>query len=204
MNWRMGGLAGGETPRRYTSILPRGGLRCAGWLLLGLTAGSLSAQTVVPGPTRPRADSTRAGSDTTRPTPSDTTRPAAPDSAARGSSDSVRAPAPAAQSSPAAPAAAAPAPSPAPMDSVLAAACADGGGLAANLLAVLFVATAADSDRVALAKAVGGKLAGPADAVRAGAYYLQIPNADLDPTVADRVIRYPTVQEVGPVSCPSP
>ena len=30
------------------------------------------------------------------------------------------------------------------------------------------------------------------------------PNADLDPTVADRVIRYPTVQEVGPVSCPSP
>ena len=63
--------------------------------------------------------------------------------------------------------------------------------------------TAGDSDRVALAKAVGGTLAGPADAVRAGGYYLQVPNADLDPTVADRVIRYPTVQEVGPVSCPS-
>ncbi len=89
------------------------------------------------------------------------------------------------------------------MDSVLAAACAD-GGLAANLLVVLFTPTAADSDRVALAKAVGGRLAGPADAVRAGGYYLLIPNADLDPTVADRVIRYPTVQEVGPVSCPSP
>jgi hypothetical protein len=87
---------------------------------------------------------------------------------------------------------------------VLAAACADGGGLAANLLVVLFVVTAADSDRAALAKAVGGTLAGPADAVRAGAYYLRMPNADLDPTVADRVIRYPAVQEVGPVSCPSP
>ena len=95
-------------------------------------------------------------------------------------------------------------PSPAAMDSVLAAACAGGGGLAANLLVVLFTPTAADSDRVALAKAVGGKLAGPAEAVRAGGYYLLIPNADLDPTVADRVIRYPTVQEVGPVSCPSP
>ena len=86
----------------------------------------------------------------------------------------------------------------------LSAACAGGGGLAANLLVVLFTPTAADSERVALAKAVGGKLAGPAEAVRAGGYYLLIPNADLDPTVADRVIRYPTVQEVGPVSCPSP
>jgi len=93
---------------------------------------------------------------------------------------------------------------PAPTDNVLAAACADGGGLAANLLVVLFAPTAADSDRVALAKAVGGKLAGPADAIRAGGYYLQIPNADLDPTVADRVIQHATVQEVGPVSCPSP
>jgi len=91
-----------------------------------------------------------------------------------------------------------------PTDSVLAAACAQGGGLAANLLVVLFTPTASDSERVALAKAVGGTLAGPADAVRAGGYYLQIPNADLDPTVADRVIRYPVVQEVGPVSCPSP
>lgn len=90
------------------------------------------------------------------------------------------------------------------MDSVLAAACADGGGLAANLLVVLFVATASESDQLALAKAVGGKLAGPADAIRAGGYYLRVPNADLDPTVADRVIQYPTVQEVGPVSCPSP
>ena len=171
-------------------------------MLIALTAGSLSAQTVVPSPTRTRADSARAGSDTTRATPSDTTRSAGPDSAARAASDSVRAPAPAAPPSQAAPAA--PPPSQAPADSVLAAACADGGGLAANLLVVLFVATAADSDRVALAKAVGGTLAGPADAVRAGAYYLQVPNADLDPTVADRVIRYPTVQEVGPVSCPSP
>ena len=44
--------------------------------------------------------------------------------------------------------------------------------------------------------------AGPADAVRPGAWYLRVPNADLDPTVADRVIRFPTVQEVGPAPCP--
>jgi hypothetical protein len=71
-----------------------------------------------------------------------------------------------------------------------------------DLLVVLFVATAAESDRIALAKAVGGVLAGPADAVRAGAYYLRVPNGDLDPTVADRVIRHPAVQEVGPAPCP--
>jgi hypothetical protein len=187
-------------------------------VLAALTAGPLSAQTVVPSPTRPRADSGRAGADTTRATPSDTTRRTTPsdttrratpsdttravDSTARGAGDSVRVPAPAAPTAPAT--AAGPSPSPAPMDSVLAAACADGGGLAANLLVIVFAPTAADSDRVALAKAVGGRLAGPADAVRAGGYYLQVPNADLDPTVADRVIRYPTVQEVGPVSCPSP
>jgi len=86
---------------------------------------------------------------------------------------------------------------------VLAAACAQGGSLAANLLVVLFTPAAADSDRTALAKAVNGTLAHPADAVRAGAYYLQVPNGDLDPTVADRVIRSAAVQEVGPVSCPA-
>jgi hypothetical protein len=66
---------------------------------------------------------------------------------------------------------------------------------------VLFTATATEADRSALAKDVGGTLAGPADAVRPGAYYLRVPNADLDPTVADRVIRFPTVQEVGPAPC---
>jgi hypothetical protein len=66
---------------------------------------------------------------------------------------------------------------------------------------VLFTATATETDRLALAKAAGGTLAGPADAVRPGAFYLRVPNADLDPAVADRVIRLPTVQEVGPVPC---
>jgi hypothetical protein len=169
-------LAGGGTPKPYQSILAGGRLRWIAGVLAALTAGPLSAQTVVPSPTRPRADSGRAGADTTRATPSDTTRRTTPsdttrratpsdttravDSTARGAGDSVRVPAPAAPTAPAT--AAGPSPSPAPMDSVLAAACADGG------------------------------------------YYLQVPNADLDPTVADRVIRYPTVQEVGPVSCPSP
>ena len=173
-------------------------------MLLALAARPVAAQTVVPSPTRARADSARGATDTTEASPSDTVRRGEADSAGRARGDS--APAPADSKAPAAPA---PAPAPAappppPTDSVLAAACADGGGLAANLLVVLFVPTAGDSDRVALAKAVRGKLAGPADAIRAGGYYLQIPNADLDPTVADRVIQYPTVQEVGPVSCPSP
>ena len=179
-------------------------------MLAALAAGPLSAQTVVPSPARARTDSTRGTADSSRPAAADTTRATPYDSVRRDSigrpvGDSARAPAgQGSQTAPAAPAApAAPPPSPAAMDSVLAAACA-GGGLAVNLLVVLFIPTAADSDRVALAKAVGGRLAGPADAVRAGGYYLLIPNADLDPTVADRVIRYPTVQEVGPVSCPSP
>ena len=130
---------------------------------------------------------------------SDTTRLARPDSAGRAASplrssgDSTRDAAPSAAAAP-----------PGAGDSVLAAACAQGGSLAANLLVVLFTPVASDSDRTALAKAVGGTLAGPADAVRAGGVYLRVPNGDLDPTVADRVIRYPSVAEVGPVSCPSP
>lgn len=116
--------------------------------------------------------------DTTRVAPPDTGRKARPDSA------------PAAAALP-----------PAPADSVLAAACADGGSLAADLLVVLFTATVTEADRLELAKVAGGKLAGPADAVRPGAWYLRVPNADLDPTVADRVIRFPTVQEVGPAPC---
>ncbi len=176
-------------------------------MLAALAAGPLSAQTVVPSPARARTDSARGAADSSRPAEADTTGATPYDSVRRDSigrpvGDSARPPAgQALQPAPAAPAA--PPPSPAAMDSVLAAACA-GGGLAANLLVVLFTPTVADSDRVALAKAVRGTLAGPADAVRAGGYYLLIPNADLDPTVADRVIRYPTVQEVGPVSCPSP
>ncbi len=176
-------------------------------MLAALAAGPLSAQTVVPSPARARTDSARGAADSSRPAEADTTRATPYDSVRRDSigrpvGDSARPPAgQALQPAPAAPAA--PPPSPAAMDSVLAAACA-GGGLAANLLVVLFTPTVADSDRVALAKAVRGTLAGPADAVRAGGYYLLIPNADLDPTVADRVIRYSTVQEVGPVSCPSP
>jgi hypothetical protein len=180
------------------------------WLLfLTALASPVSGQTVVPrdttrrvggDTTRPPADSAaRPRADSLRASPGDTARPVRADSAARASADTAR---PAAndsarRSTPSAEAA------PVISDSVLAAACAQGGSLAANLLVVLFVPTVADSDRVALAKAVGGTLAGPADAVRAGGYYLQLPNADLDPTVADRVIRYPTVQEVGPVSCPS-
>lgn len=184
------------------------------WLLfLTALAGPASGQTVVPRDTTRRVavDTSRAAGDSTarragdslRTSPGDTSRGARPDSATRSSADTARSAArdSAQRSTPAADAPAAAAP-PVISDSVLAAACAQGGSLAANLLVVLFTPTAADSDRVALAKAVGGTLAGPADAVRAGGYYLQLPNADLDPTVADRVIRYPTVQEVGPVSCP--
>ncbi len=147
-------------------------------MLLGLLSGSASAQVPVP--------------DTSRVPPADSAGKTRPDSAARAASDSGAVPA-------TTPAAAAP---PAvPPDSVLAAACADGGSLAADLLVVLFAATATEADRLELAKVVSGKFAGSADAVRPGAWYLRVPNADLDPTVADRVIRFPTVQEVGPAPC---
>jgi hypothetical protein len=179
-------------------------------ILAGVSTLPAAAQTVVPRDTtrRPTSDTARAAADsgsraagdTVRRAQGDSARPGTADSLARASSDTARKPA-ADTIERAAPAAEPPAAS---TDSVLAAACAQGGGLAANLLVVLFTATASDSQRVALAKAVGGTLAGPADAVRAGATYLQVPNGDLDPTVADRVIRYPMVQEVGPVSCPSP
>ena len=152
---------------------------------------------------RAAADTTaRRSGDTVRASPGDSSRAGRPDSAARSPADTSRAAArDSAQRS--TPAPDAPAAAPVSSDSILVAARAPGGSIPANLLVVLFTPTATDSDRVALAKAVGGKLAGPADAVRAGGYYLQLPNADLDPTVADRVIRYSTVQEVGPVSCPS-
>jgi hypothetical protein len=179
-------------------------------LLAASIAWPAAAQTVVPRDTTRRSttdsaasdSSGRAAGDSVRGAPGDTTRRTRPDSAGRASADTARKVTPDSARR-ATPPTAAPPPS-APSDSVLAAACAQGGSLAANLLVVLFTPTASDSDRVALAKAVGGTLAGPADAVRAGGYYLQVPNGDLDPTVADRVIRYPTVQEVGPVSCPSP
>jgi hypothetical protein len=143
-------------------------------LLLGLAAGPAAAP--VPRP------------DTTRVAPADSAGKSRPDSARQARPDSAAGPG----------AALAPA---APADSVLAAACAGGGSLAADLLVVLFTPAATEADRLELAKAAGGKLAGPADAVRPGAWYLRVPNADLDPTVADRVIRLPTVQEVGPAPC---
>jgi hypothetical protein len=196
----MGHLTGGRRRLACRSISRIGPLCCL--LLLPALA---RAQTVVPrDTTRRAADSARAPGDTTsrrpadslRPAPGDSARAPRPDSAGRGPGGAAR---PTADTVQPAPAAAAPA---AIGDSVLAAACAEGGSLAANLLVVLFAPTATESDRAALAKAVGGTLAGPADAVRAGGYYLHVPNGDLDPTVADRVIRYPTVAEVGPVGCP--
>jgi hypothetical protein len=202
---RMGHLASGRTPatsRSISRIVPV----CCLLLVLAVPAG---AQTVVPRDTtrRPPGDTARAAGDSAsgragdslRTTAGDTTRPAHPDPAGgadtprRSTAESTREAAPSAAAA-----------SPGAGDSVLAAACAQGGSLAANLLVVLFTPVASDSDRTALAKAVGGTLAGPADAVRAGGVYLRVPNGDLDPTVADRVIRYPSVAEVGPASCRSP
>src|SRR6476469_1591323 len=57
MDRRMESLAGGETPRRYTSILLRRSLRWTAAVVAALIAGPLSAQTVVPSPARTRSDS---------------------------------------------------------------------------------------------------------------------------------------------------
>ncbi len=104
----------------------------------------------------------------------------------------------------AAPAAqAAPAPPPAPVDSALAAACEASGGDPPDLLTVMFRTSATESERAAVAKAVGGTLVARSEHLEPGAWFLQVPNSAIDPSIADRVIRLPSVLQVGATRCPS-
>jgi hypothetical protein len=87
------------------------------------------------------------------------------------------------------------------VDSVLAAACEAGGGVALGLLVVGFRAGSTLETAAATAKAVGATLAGPAST--GGAYFRVPPEAGLN-AFADRVILQPAVDEVGPPECPPP
>ena len=87
------------------------------------------------------------------------------------------------------------------VDEVLAAACAGGSGLAEDLLLVMFRAVTDSAGQAAVARSVGGTLAGLNDQ---GAYYIKTPpdaavglNA-----LADRLIQHEAVEMVGPAECP--
>jgi hypothetical protein len=98
---------------------------------------------------------------------------------------------------------AAPAPPPAPVDSALAAACEVTGGDPPDLLTVRFRASATESERAAVAKAVGGTLVARSEHLEPGAWFLHVPNSAIDPSIADRVIRLSPVLQVGATRCPS-
>jgi hypothetical protein len=89
-------------------------------------------------------------------------------------------------------------------DSVLARACAWGGGLAEGLLLVAFRWDLPHAHRALVARGVGGRLGGTAeDGGVVGEYVILPPDARLD-VAADRLIRMDGVESVGEVRCPAP
>jgi hypothetical protein len=141
-------------------------------------------------PPAARPDSARPGSGTA---PRDTTRP---DSA-------PTAPAPTRQASPQPP----PPPPPAPVDPVVARACRDAapGESAPDLLGVVFVRGSSPESRDEVITAVGGKrLSGTAEDEF---QYIQVAAGGSEfrlRAIADKLIRFREVSEVGPVACPAP
>ncbi len=165
-------------------------------VLFGL--GSLG-MAVRPCVAQERVDTTRPlGVDSARAAAADTGRKAPADSAARPANDSAAARPP----QPPAPVEVM------PVDSTLSAACGGvrAGGVAANILIVVFRPESSKGDLAAVAKAVGGTLVGTVPAAEGAAYYLQVP-AEGDEhrlgAAADQVIRYQPVQQVGPAVCPA-
>jgi hypothetical protein len=118
----------------------------------------------------------------------DTTRKAQPDTAARAPADTATKPKPdsAAASKPAA----------APVDSALARACTQSGGV----LVVIFRANATPAERTAAVKAAGATIAGAAGGAD-GAYYVQVPGGGAN-AAADRLIRMEPVRGVSGAPCP--
>jgi hypothetical protein len=96
-----------------------------------------------------------------------------------------------------------PAPPPAPADSALTAACKESAGDPPDLLIVTFRSSATADARAAVAREVGGTLVGTSEHAAPGAWYLRVPGSAGDPTVADRLILFAPVLEVGTTRCPS-
>jgi hypothetical protein len=94
-----------------------------------------------------------------------------------------------------------PPPPPEPVDSVLGAACAESGGGLPDLLTVKFHPATTASEREAVAREIGGTLAGPSEHGAPGAWYIQAPGAAA-PSTADRLIVLAPVLEVGNTRCP--
>jgi hypothetical protein len=131
----------------------------------------------------------------------DTIAQASPTDSARrtATSDSVR-------KVPVAPAVAA-----VPADSTLLAACAGSSAaaptLASGLLLLTFVPGTSAEARSAVAKRVQGKLVRPPGSGSLDTYYLQLPSGAAESklrAIADRVIQFPVVQQVGTEACPPP
>lgn len=141
-------------------------------------AGTDSAAAVTPDSAR--TDS--AGTDTVAVAPGD--------SLARQRADSTRPPASAL-------------PPPAPVDSALGAACEETAQGPPDVFLVTFLPSATESERLAVAQAVGGTLLGMSQHAAPGSWYLRVPGSAGDPAIADRLILLPPVLEVGSTRCPS-
>ena len=100
-------------------------------------------------------------------------------------------------------AAAGAAPPPQPVDSALAHACRSAAGGPPDLLTVKFRPTATAAEREAVAREVGGTLLEQSDHQAPGAWYLRLPAGAVDHSVADRLIMFQPVLEVGATRCPS-
>jgi hypothetical protein len=106
---------------------------------------------------------------------------------------------------------AAPAAPAVPADRTLLASCAGSSAaapaLASGLLLVIFVPGTSAEARSAVAKSVQGKLVRPPGSGSLDTYYLQLPSSGAESklrTIADRLIQFPYVQQVGTKSCPPP
>lgn len=93
-----------------------------------------------------------------------------------------------------------------PVDSTLSTACIGSpGGVASDLLVILFTPSASRSTRTAVAKSVHGRLLGPTPSGDAGSFYLAVPSGGNQyqlQAIADRLIQFAEVQQVGTVACP--
>ena len=154
-------------------------------------ASPAAAQTVYypDPPSGARPDSTRGGTGTA---PRDTTRP---DSARNAPAAMPKAPSPP------------PPPPPTPVDPVVARACGDAapGESAPDLLGVVFIRASSPESRDEVIAAVGGKrLAGAAEDEF---QYIQVAAGGSEfrlRAIADKLIRFREVSEVGPIGCPAP
>jgi hypothetical protein len=89
------------------------------------------------------------------------------------------------------------------VDSALGAACEESAGGLSDLLMVRFQPSTTASEREAVAREVGGTLAGTSEYTAPGSWYLRVPGSAGERSVADRLILLSPVLEVGTTRCPA-